>query len=178
MELKDGAFIDVGANIGAYTIRVANKYPQNQVVAIEVDSDNVKVLNQNVILNQRKNVTIVHKGCFSKKGTMEFYKDLVGSGGGSLVDPISNCKVKVEVDTLDNILRTLKVGKVDLIKTDAEGAEPLIFQGARKTIKKHKPVVIYEAHDSKIRKQCSDFFENIKYSVEKIDVNGFVARPR
>jgi FkbM family methyltransferase len=51
-------------------------------------------------------------------------------------------KIKVNTDLLDNIIP--KDTKIDFIKIDVEGAEYLIFQGSLKTIKKWKPVIIFE----------------------------------
>lgn len=51
-------------------------------------------------------------------------------------------KIKVKTDLLDNIIP--KYVKIDFIKVDVEGAEYLVFKGGLKTIRKCKPVIIFE----------------------------------
>ena len=55
---------------------------------------------------------------------------IVSRGGKSINEKISR---------LDTIVDELGLGKVDLIKIDAEGVELNILKGALKTIRKHRP---------------------------------------
>lgn len=51
-------------------------------------------------------------------------------------------KINVSLETLDNLIED--GFKVDLIKIDVEGAELGVLKGAIKTIKRNKPVIIFE----------------------------------
>lgn len=51
---------------------------------------------------------------------------------------------RVDMITLDGLVKRKKIKKLRLIKVDVEGAEPLVFWGAKNTIKKFKPLIIFE----------------------------------
>ncbi len=55
-----------------------------------------------------------------------------------------DCSIEVSTDTLDNILKSEELDRVDLIKIDVEGAEYLVLRGAEQTIRKYQPVIIFE----------------------------------
>jgi FkbM family methyltransferase len=52
--------------------------------------------------------------------------------------------IEVKTDTLDHVLEAEAIRKVTLIKLDVEGAEYLVLKGAKNTVLKHKPVIIFE----------------------------------
>jgi Methyltransferase FkbM domain len=54
--------------------------------------------------------------------------------------PITSLRAKVRTDLLDNIVSE----RIDLIKIDVEGAELQVLRGAVNTIRKSKPVIIFE----------------------------------
>lgn len=51
-------------------------------------------------------------------------------------------KITVQTELLDNIIP--KDVKIDLIKIDVEGAEMQVFKGAKETIKRNKPILVFE----------------------------------
>ena len=51
-------------------------------------------------------------------------------------------KIEVEIDLLDNIIPAEK--KIDFIKIDVEGAEMEVLQGAKATILRNKPLIVFE----------------------------------
>jgi len=154
--IKEGMrVIDVGANIGAYTILAAEKVGKNgKVIAIEPEPQNYKQLLENIELNNfqnviPKNIALTDHEGFTKlslspypgKHTILFEKDKVGS-------------IEVPIKTLDNLLEELNLNKVDIIKIDAEGAEMPILKGAEKTLKVNpniKIIVAAEHYKSQIK---------------------------
>ena len=56
----------------------------------------------------------------------------------------SNCLTLLSPGTIGAIPR------LDLLKVDVEGAEPLVFYGAKNTIKKHKPIILFEKNNQLI----------------------------
>lgn len=52
-------FVDVGANVGWYTVHAARKVPGLRVVAVEPAERTAQALRQNVALNQLSGVTVV-----------------------------------------------------------------------------------------------------------------------
>src|SRR3990172_4293664 len=151
--VSNGVFVDIGANGGMHTIPSARKM-KGKVIAIEPEPKNFEILKKNIGLNKLKNVIALNKGCFSKKGKLTFYLD-DGIGGHSFVNKnIGHKHIKINVDTLDNILKKLNIGQVDLIKVDVEGAEINVFRGAKKTLKRHHPKIVFEAWDEDYFMKC------------------------
>ncbi len=116
--LSEGIFLDLGANVGKYSILLGKKMgPRGKVYAFEPEPNNLKALKTNLSLNKIKNVQIIEKACSNLKGKVDFYLDDKNTGGHSLLRK-TNKKISVKSDTLDEILRENKVLRVDLIKID------------------------------------------------------------
>ena len=92
----------------------------------------------------------------------------------------------VEHITIDS----LNLHTCDYIKIDVEGAEILVLMGAIETIKKFKPVIMFENTDKKVSDEMKtslsidfvpmdilEFLKNLDYVFEKIDNNNLLAVP-
>jgi FkbM family methyltransferase len=136
-----GVVIDVGANIGGYTVR-ACKYA-DLVIAIEPQSEVFKLLKKNVEMNCiNHNVVLMNKAIGDTKGKALLRIPVAGNvadtGRASLLGINGSQKQyvyeEVSVDTLDNIIKDLNINRVNLLKIDIEGAEALAFKGMRRTL--------------------------------------------
>jgi FkbM family methyltransferase len=125
-------FVDVGANLGSYTVLACSAKGANGI-AFEPVPESFDRLVQNVRLNNiEATVQCIHKGVAQKKGTLHFTK---GSGPKNHVLPpgeeTEDC-ISVEMDTLDSTL----VGRSPfLIKIDVEGFETEVIEGASSVLK-------------------------------------------
>ena len=176
MRLKEGIAIDIGANGGMHTIPLAKMLGSSgEVIAIEPEPNNIIILKKNIKLNDLRNVTVINKACFSKTGKMKLYLDeFGGSGTHSLIKKQSK-KINVETDTLDNILKNLKIKNVDLIKIDVEGAETDVLKGATKTLKKYHPKIIFEAWDEQYLKKVKKILDKFNYKIKQIVPENYLA---
>lgn len=58
-------FVDIGANVGSYTLQTAAKYPDNKIISIEAHSGEFSALKRNVTdVNNLENVILVNMGGF------------------------------------------------------------------------------------------------------------------
>jgi FkbM family methyltransferase len=146
-------FIDVGANIGATCIPIANL--DLQIIAFEANQDTVQLLFKNISDNSVKKAIVfpfalgaeLHNGKYMKIST-----PIGNISSASLVNNWSHGKDPVKnqntyMSTLDNTLSmlTLMNGKKDIIlKIDVEGFELHVINGSLKTIKKHRPLIVFE----------------------------------
>jgi len=177
MNLVQGVAMDIGANCGMFTIPLARKLGNNgRVISIEAERKNVELLKRNVKLNKLENVHIIDKGCYSKKGEMTFYLDRFGTGGHSLLEIKNAKKETIKIDTIDNILRDLKIKHVDLIKVDVEGVEIEVFKGAKNTLKRSHPKMVFEAMTPKKIEEIKKFLSKYKYKIRKITDVNYVAK--
>ena len=172
--LNEGVAIDMGSNCGMFTIPLAKMLgDRGRVISIEPDKKNIRLLKKNIILNGLKNVTVVERGCFSKEGRMTFYLDELGTGGHSLLKG-RGAKETIHVDTIDNILKNLKIYHVDLIKMDVMGVELEAFKGAKQTLKKSHPKIVFELLNKEDKERVYSFLSKYGYKIKQItDWNHF-----
>ena len=153
-DIKEGDIVvDAGANIGGFTLQAAKKVGKNgRVITFEPNERNMKILQMNCKANNFDNVIFCKKGLWSKKETLEFFESH-RKGEHSLIhndeqhDKFNLSSTKIEVDTLDNLLKEMNINKVDFLKMDIEGAEFHAIKGATNSILKQDNIkVLIEIH--------------------------------
>ena len=144
MEKSDGVFVDVGANIGYYTILIAKK--GSRVIAVEPIPETIKILKTNIMLNNvEKYVTVVDKCATSRNMKIKMFVPVNKYYGLATmykeVHPASKYQeILTHGVTLDSILSDFQ--SVTLIKIDVEGAELEVLKGLNKSLKKTHFIVI------------------------------------
>lgn len=140
--LKEGdVFIDVGANIGYYSVLVGKIVGENgRIISVEPIPSTAKVLNLNLRLNKLRNFKVIQKAAWGNNRiiTMHIPKGFFGMASVYKLLRATDLLV-VEGVALDRIF---EVPKVYLLKIDAEGSEYQILKGMRKTLKKTRYVVL------------------------------------
>src|ERR687884_326625 len=116
---ENETFVDVGANVGKYSLSIANDYKDKSVkiIAIEAQPQNYKALCRNIKLNKnfRKNITTINRAVADYKGKVTLYESLEYGyrtrfetstiiNNGISENNNRNTSLVVECDTLDNIL--------------------------------------------------------------------------
>ncbi|WXG45374.1 MAG: FkbM family methyltransferase [Candidatus Atabeyarchaeum deiterrae] len=148
---KNSVVLDVGANIGLFTLSVAKR--AGLVVAIEPEPKNLSALHHN--LRNLTNVVIMERAAWDRKGVLPLFLGL-GSEGHSLIHDIEvNGKLttqtdhlQIEADTLDSmVLHELGILNIGFMKMDIEGAEIEALEGATETLKKTSKVVVACYHE-------------------------------
>jgi FkbM family methyltransferase len=127
-------FVDVGANVGAYSLRAASV--GMKVCSFEPNPENVKVLRRNAE-NNRLSIDIHECALGSAEGTATM------SPNGALSRLSSEGTTVVPVRTLDSF----DLPRVDLLKVDVEGYELEVLKGATKTLGGSHPKIMVEVHD-------------------------------
>ena len=136
--------LDIGANIGAYTFKMAQLVSEKgQVIAFEPTSWAFSKLKKNVELNNFNNI-ILNRIALSNESKTEkrhFRSSWLVKGGQN---PISKTDDIIQFIMLDDYLLKNSISKVDFIKLDVDGFEFQVLQGAAKTLKECKPIIILE----------------------------------
>ena len=136
---KGNLFIDVGANIGYYSV-LAGKIigDSGQVVSVEPMPSTGKILKCNLSLNNLKNVTILKKAAW-KNSSMLNINMPKGTFGMAPVSTGITSGIQVDGFKLDE----LSIAKrVHLLKIDAEGSEYCVLLGAQKVLERTERVVV------------------------------------
>lgn len=160
----EDSFLDLGANIGWYSLIAAQIVgKRGKVIAFEPASDNASLLVANKNLNEFSQIDI-HQMAVSNKNESAFlirndknlgdYQLVTGKGGD------------VETVTLDAYLSSEDFAKIKLVKIDIQGHEPQALLGMQKHLTHHKPVVILEFSPSHIYKGGGSPFEIFSF-IEK-----------
>ncbi len=137
---KGDVVVDVGANIGYYTILLADKVGKNgKVYAFEPDSTNFDILEKNIKTNKLEKVVVVKAAVGSREGKLKLYKSGKNYGDHKLYGD-GKAKEEVKIIKLDDFIKE----KVNLIKIDTQGWEPEVIEGAKKIIEKWKPIMFLE----------------------------------
>jgi FkbM family methyltransferase len=143
-----GTFIDVGANLGAITIPAASHVgPEGRVLAIEPNPETASLLRRNLAKNLVRNTTVVQLACLDERKRSVFYVSASSHSGKSSLsaqNARSRQAVTVECDTLDSIVVTHEINRVDVVKIDVEGAELQVLKGMEGLLSEFLPVVILE----------------------------------
>lgn len=129
---KNDLFVDIGANIGSYTI-LASAVVGAKCISIEPIPATYNHLLNNINLNGVKDlVNSYNLGIGQKNGTLNFTSD--NDTTNHVLDErrdTSNKVVEVEVKSLDNLIGSLAP---KLLKIDVEGYENAVIEGARKVL--------------------------------------------
>lgn len=144
-----GIMVDVGANVGKYSKKLLETFPQAQVHAFE-PLRNTFVALEGLAQEHGARFTPVHAGVGAENGELE----LQFSDGAETHASFSNEATEVpyvenaqreliDVVTLDSYFDGPLDGKtIDLIKIDVEGFEYEVLQGAQRVIAQHRPRVV------------------------------------
>ena len=138
--------VDVGAHHGFFALAAAQAVgPRGRVLAIEAAGANFEKLRRNVELNKLENILIARVAAADKRGRATLYLEPHISGSNSIVyKPASPHETEeIATDTLDRIVDSHNMGRVNLVKIDVEGAALTVLAGAKKTLGQ-KPWVVLE----------------------------------
>lgn len=127
-----GCFVDVGANIGYYTLYMAPLV--RRVIAVEPDRRNWAPLAHNAA--RAPNITIVRAAASAAPG-----KGFLWTGGGSAVSHLAADGQLTDITTVDILAAD---DRVTAIKIDVEGHDLDVVRGAERTLRRDQPVVLTE----------------------------------
>ncbi len=134
--------LDVGANIGFHTLYFADLVGENgKVTAFEPVPINYQILQENIKLNNfnhihTKNIALSNK---NEQLNISIDENSKNPGAFNLFEQDGNT-------TINCCIGDEEIGaeKVDFIKIDVEGYESFVIEGLLKTIKRDRPIIVFE----------------------------------
>ena len=160
--VPEGATVlDVGAQIGYYTIALAQAVgPDGVVVAFEPEPANRALLERNVERNRLQNVRVVPHAVGDAPRQDRLYTDVRNLGLPSLAEDnvleVAS-SVDVSVVTIDDHLRAEGIeGSVAALKVDVQGAEAQVIAGARRLFEQEDLAALVEFWPAGIRRLGGD----------------------
>ena len=169
---SESVIIDVGAYIGEQVIYLSKKC--KHIHALEPQLRRFQQMYGNLCINECYNVTCYNIGAGEKEKNIGINHPCASNhADGRLVDG-GNVKC-IPLDHLNL--------NPNLIKIDAQGYDYFVIEGAKETIKKHKPIIIFELEPwfSKNIEDYKALFSELNYTVELISNNlphDYIAKSR
>ncbi len=165
-------FVDIGANLGEYSMFAAKRLTQGRVLAFEPLPKMWKLLEENAHLNNFTNINIYKYGLSDREAVLPIHEIEDLHEGLTTLFPgerTTRNVTEVPLKSFDTEVEKYAINRIDFIKCDIEGGELFALRGAQKSIEKFRPVVMVElnaltyASAGYSVKDVHDFFESLSY---------------
>jgi len=149
-QFAESACLDVGANIGNHSVFFADRFAR--VIAIEPNPIFCLAFRATIALNKLTNVELLECGLGAKAGRLAYRQASAANLGAShFLAADGDCPVakdcqQLEIKVGDEVVESLGISRLGLIKIDVEGLELAVLQGLQRTLTGQDPVVMFEAH--------------------------------
>lgn len=145
---KDSSILEIGANYGQMSVvlsRYISEQGNGRVYSFEAEPFVGEILKSNIAVNKCSNVQVILGAVFNKAGEKVIFPepDLIKfpSYGSYGIDPQASTGREVETLTIDSLgIKDF----ISFIKIDIQGSDLFALQGAKETILKNKPAMIFE----------------------------------
>jgi FkbM family methyltransferase len=144
--------VDAGANVGLASLFFKLKYPKSNIVAVEIESNNVNVIKKNTA--GFSNFELMEKALYNKKSFFKIEDPYNATNSFQIKEVLENEQYDIESVTLDEIIATKNWVSIDILKIDIEGAEKQLFESNYENWLPKTKVIMIETHDRMIPK-CS-----------------------
>lgn len=154
------AFLDVGANIGVYTVALSPYF--SKALAFEPHPLVKRVLALNVAVNDLKNVTLCDYGLSDTDTNAELWEGSQENMGMSSIERGigTGASYTIRLRHAASAVREITNLPVGFVKIDVEGHEPKVIAGLHTLLAEQQPVVAFEAndtlHNNDVLKQLQD----------------------
>ncbi len=141
---RDDVFLDLGANLGYFTMLASSILTNGKVISFEPNNQNLQLIYLSMLENDAKNVEVYPYAVSDAEKILRFVT--VGSNGGVINEHLKSqdyCFL-VQSVILDKILKDEP--RIDFVKIDIEAHEPFAIKGMTELIKKHRPKIATEFH--------------------------------
>lgn len=169
--LKPGMIvIDAGANEGVYSVFCRSKVgPQGRVIAIEPSTRERLRIERNKSLNGFQDIEVLPVALSEQTGSVVLRLADDGHAGHNTLGRFAADWVRMKGEetvtsaTLDGIAAAKRLGPVDLIKLDIEGAELRALRGAEKLLRRDHPALLMEVMEETLVTQGASAAELLDY---------------
>jgi len=162
--------VDIGANIGVFSVLAAKKAFKGNVFVYEPNKENYKVLIKNKYLNKLNNLFVSNLAVTGRGGYIDFFISKLNDGAHSIYITDSKNSTKVKSITLKDIFDMNNLKRINYLKIDAEGAEyDILLKTPPEVIRKVDKIVLeyhdYLNHDHDY-KDLKEYLEGNGFKVE------------
>jgi len=145
----DSLIVDVGANIGDFTIQAARMCPHGRVIAVEPVRSAGEMIDRQAQLNGLGNIIWICAALGGADGEADVARP------GSRYAPAHAARTRVPMKTLARLAGEQRLDRIDLLKLDCEGAEWDILPAAEDVL-------------PRVRQICMEFHCERGWTAEKL----------
>lgn len=171
---RDSVILDIGANIGYFSLLAAAKAKDGKVFSFEPVSFFRDCLQQNMALNAIENYEALSFAISNKNEPTNFYlADGANLGMSGMRPPenFSGRQEQIQTIVLDEWVENKALTAIDFIKLDIEGAEKKALDGMNKTLSRFRPVLLIEI----IHSQLEQFGNSVKEIYDTLTSHDYIA---
>jgi FkbM family methyltransferase len=144
---EEDIIIDIGAHLGLFTIKAAKQARKGIVYALEPFSIHYKLLKDNILSNNIKNVKFYNLAITDKASELSFYYTMHGDPGDTSLFKINpeekTYEEKVKSVSLQDFFNQEKITECNFLKMDCEGAEyPILMSADGSTLSKIQKIAM------------------------------------
>ncbi|MDB2389807.1 FkbM family methyltransferase [Alphaproteobacteria bacterium] len=150
MGVKPSSIIDIGANVGQFSIAASEILKPEKLIVIEANMELKKELEKNLSYYQNKE--IIFNGIGDFNGLLEFNLNIDSQTSSFLnlgsdrirefPNNLYKSKNRIKVITLDKLMKKKFIPEPVLLKIDVQGYEKEVLNGAKQILSNFKWVVI------------------------------------
>ena len=185
-QLYEGeVFIDIGANVGAYSLVASRLVGRSgKVIAFEPVGTIFQRLTENISLNRLTNIIAEKRAVLDNNGMIDIYlSDRQNMGMSSIFhfNSESGKSEKVEAVSMDDYIEKRGISRISLIKIDIEGSEMLALKGMQRILERFHPKILIELKEETFTnsgyqaKNIIDFLVKAGYNMFIIDEQGNIS---
>ena len=177
--------IDAGANFGSISVPISKKLGQvGKLYSIEMSKVMAARLERNLQQNKCSNVEVINTALSETVGETVFFDE------PELSEKINFGDIRINKENNGSQMKTTTIDSLDIqdkvsfIKVDCQGYDLKVMKGAKNTIQKHKPVVVFEwevdmsAIFGDTIEDVFKFFSALNYEVTKIEKDDWIGVPK
>jgi FkbM family methyltransferase len=142
----DGDIIDVGANLGLFSLLMHKRFADRRIIAFEPNPSTFSALKKNILRNGAIHVECHQNAIADHNGLVSFSVRENARANASISNDVAQGSarvIRVSCTTLDTFCATHAVTRIALLKVDVEGYESLVFHGSATVLSVIRPAVIY-----------------------------------
>lgn len=170
--------IDIGANIGAFSIYAAKRVPKGRVIAFEPAADNYELLVRNASLNRLSNLTPVRAAVAGRSGRITLFRGEASGLHSTTEGHSADCTETEVVDavSLEDIFLRYKIEECKIVKLNCEGAEYEILYSTPAFVFKKIERIVMEYHAKENKRQKANELVNylLKHKYKVVEYTDYL----
>jgi FkbM family methyltransferase len=173
---RDTAAIDVGANIGIYTVVLAAALGAGgRVLAFEPAPENVERLRRNLQMNGISNVDVFPLAVGARSESVALYlsDDAACHSTSAVAAQRRGRSLTVAASSLDTVWNDARRPGVSVMKVDVEGTELAVLEGARELLAACRPTLLIEIKSARRLADVEELLAPYDYRLKQPD--GFMS---